>query len=270
MPRTKLKRASKIRDVENIKPTKAKLQQESINCFFKALENELKEREMKIDSEFERLVLKVNSAFSGVCLRFPRHDAGKTVAELKNPKIDEMSVSETSSLRSNTTSTRSVRRFANQSTASKHEDTLLRGKGNSTIKKAKTITRTSRSMSKSKLQHAAQSTLTSFTTPTHKNRTLCYGTVTPKVKPNTPQVVLRRPKQGEVALSMQGSPLMVSSVSSDVIANVNIPLHDGRILTIQPQRGLRVSEIPHLDDETRRQIETLRDNLNKVCARPPC
>ncbi|KAF2890299.1 hypothetical protein ILUMI_15874 [Ignelater luminosus] len=269
MPRTKLKRTSKVND-ENVKPTKAKLQQESINCFFKALEYELKMREKKIESEFERLLLKIKSAFSETCMKFPRHDAGKTTAELKTTKVEVISLSETSSFKSMSTSTRSVRRFPNQSTTSKHENTS-RTKGNSTIKKAKNITRTSRSMSKSKLQHAAQSTLNSFVTPTHKNtRTLCFGTITPKVKPNTPQVVLRRPKQGEVALSMQGSPLMVSSVSSDVIANVNIPLHDGRILTIQPQRGLRVSEIPHLDEETRRQIETLRDNLNKVCARPLC
>lgn len=86
------------------------------------------------------------------------------------------------------------------------------------------------------------------------------------MKPNTPQVVLRRPKQGEMAVSMQGSPLLVSGVVNDNVANVNIPLADGRMISIQPQRGLRPSQLPSFDLDTRRQIEALRDNLNKVCA----
>lgn len=86
------------------------------------------------------------------------------------------------------------------------------------------------------------------------------------MKPNTPQVLLRRPKQGEVAMSMQGSPLFTGSVVADTMANVNIPLIDGRMLSIQPQRGLRMSQIPDLDAETKRQLEALRDNLTKVCA----
>lgn len=86
------------------------------------------------------------------------------------------------------------------------------------------------------------------------------------MKPNTPQVLLRRPKVGEVALSLQGSPLLTGNVMTDNVANINIPLDDGRLLSIQPQRGLRLSQLPTLDLETRRQLETLRDNLNKVCA----
>ena len=86
------------------------------------------------------------------------------------------------------------------------------------------------------------------------------------MKPNTPQVLLRRPKLGEVALSMQGSPLLTGAVMTDNVANINIPLDDGRLLSIQPKRGLRISQIPELDIETKRQLETLRDNLNKMCA----
>jgi borealin len=53
---------------------------------------------------------------------------------------------------------------------------------------------------------------------------------------------------------------------NDNVANINIPLDDGRLLSIQPEKGLRISQIPQLDAETKRQLETLRDNLNKVCA----
>lgn len=85
------------------------------------------------------------------------------------------------------------------------------------------------------------------------------------MEPNTPQVLLRRPKQGEVALSMQGSPLITGGTMGDGTANINIPLRDGTLLSLQPQRGLRISQIPQLDAETKKQLELLRDNLNKVC-----
>lgn len=86
------------------------------------------------------------------------------------------------------------------------------------------------------------------------------------MKPNTPQLVLRRPKLGEVAVSMQGSPLLVSGMVSDEVPNVNIPLGDGRTISIQPKRGLRPSLLPAFDMDTIKQIATLRDNLNKMCA----
>lgn len=65
---------------------------------------------------------------------------------------------------------------------------------------------------------------------------------------------------------MQGSPLMVSSSVNERKANVNIPLPDGRVIALQPEKGLCISEIPLLDSETKHQLQTLRDNLNKVCA----
>lgn len=90
--------------------------------------------------------------------------------------------------------------------------------------------------------------------------------VSQQIKPNTPQVLLRRPKVGEMAVSLTGSPLMVNSVLSDVESTVTVPLGDGRTFAIQPQRGLRASQIPQMDSHILMQLETLRDNLNKVCA----
>lgn len=84
------------------------------------------------------------------------------------------------------------------------------------------------------------------------------------MKPNTTVTMLRHPKQGEIAISMQGSPLIVGSVITGACANVSIPLQDGRILSLQPSRSLRQSEIPDLDDLTRQQLRTLSENLNKV------
>ncbi|XP_054002141.1 borealin [Hylaeus anthracinus] len=91
-----------------------------------------------------------------------------------------------------------------------------------------------------------------------------YGLVTPKVKPNTPLNILRRPRQGEMVLSMQGSPLLVSAIVNEDTANVNVPLKNGNIISLLPKDGLRMSNIPRLDSETMRQLETLKCHIEKV------
>ncbi|XP_012253594.2 borealin [Athalia rosae] len=104
-----------------------------------------------------------------------------------------------------------------------------------------------------------------FKTPAmSKTRLNEYALVTPKVKPNTPLSVMRRPRQGEMALSMQGSPLLVTSVVNENVANVNVPLDNGRVLSLLPNDGLRLSYLPEFDDETRRQLLTLKQHLDKV------
>ncbi|XP_018576837.1 uncharacterized protein LOC108915323 isoform X2 [Anoplophora glabripennis] len=133
--------------------------------------------------------------------------------------------------------------------------------------KARVTQSTRKTRSLSRTNTLKPSATTSYKTPMNKvTPPNTYGVVTPKCKPNTPQILLRRPKNGEVALSMQGSPLYTASVVTENMANINIPLLDGRLLTLQPQRGLRVSQIPQFDPETLRQLETLRENLSKVCA----
>ncbi|XP_017893383.1 borealin-like [Ceratina calcarata] len=91
-----------------------------------------------------------------------------------------------------------------------------------------------------------------------------FSVVTPKIKPNTPLNVLRRPRQGEMVLSMQGSPLLVSAIVEEHTANVNVPLRNGNVISLLPNDGLRMSNIPTLDPETMRQLETLKDHINKV------
>ncbi|GJQ84898.1 putative cell division cycle-associated protein 8 [Trypoxylus dichotomus] len=130
------------------------------------------------------------------------------------------------------------------------------------------VKRKSRSLSRSRVPEVKHENGTSCTnTQTPVNR-LCSGNacgfITPKVKPNTAQVILRRPQEGELAISMQGSPLMVNHVVSRE-ANVNIPLNDGRVISIQPQHGLRASQLPSINQSLIQQIEVLRDNLIKVC-----
>ena len=91
-----------------------------------------------------------------------------------------------------------------------------------------------------------------------------YDLVTPKIKPNTALNVLRRPRKGEMVLSMQGSPLLVSAVIQDDTANINVPLRNGNIISLLPNDELRMSNIPTLDSETMRQLETLKSHIEKV------
>lgn len=91
-----------------------------------------------------------------------------------------------------------------------------------------------------------------------------YDIVTPKIKPNTPLNVLRRPRQGEMVLSMQGSPLLVSAVVEEKTANINVPLGNGNVMSLLPQEGLRMSNIPPLDPETMHQLATLKSHIEKV------
>lgn len=107
----------------------------------------------------------------------------------------------------------------------------------------------------------------SFKTPAPvKCSNSTYDVVTPKIKPNTPLNVLRRPRQGEMVLSMQGSPLLVSAVVEEKIANINVPLANGNVMSLLPQEGLRMSHIPPLDPETMQQLQTLKNHIEKVIA----
>ncbi|CAK9812433.1 borr [Anthophora plagiata] len=103
-----------------------------------------------------------------------------------------------------------------------------------------------------------------FKTPSVLKSESHFGLVTPKIKPNTPLNVLRRPRQGEMVLSMQGSPLLVSAITQDETANINVPLRNGNVISLLPNDGLRMSAIPALDAETMRQLETLKSHIEKV------
>ncbi|XP_072382978.1 uncharacterized protein borr isoform X1 [Diabrotica undecimpunctata] len=141
---------------------------------------------------------------------------------------------------------------------SKHQP---RAKSKKIEKNIRSSSRLTRSLSRSH----TDSTNTDFQTPANKKTPPnAYGVVTPKCKPNTPHVLLRRPKHNEVALSFQGSPLLTAAVAPDEFANINIPLNDGSLLSLRPQKGLRLSQIPKFDEDTMRQLQTLKDHISMV------
>ncbi|XP_022911879.1 borealin isoform X2 [Onthophagus taurus] len=99
-----------------------------------------------------------------------------------------------------------------------------------------------------------------YTTPSNKPQN--FGYITPKVKLNTPQALLRRPDMGEMAFSVQGSPLMTSDTQPKN-ANINIPLKNGQVVSIQPFGMLNDSQVPELDSHMMEQMNTLQKNLMK-------
>lgn len=123
-----------------------------------------------------------------------------------------------------------------------------------------------RTTSKSK-SHERNTPASQFKTPRMKNiPQLTPATITPKVDLSKPMSIKRRPKQGEMAVSLTGSPLLVSSVTHDEFASVNVPLPDGKVLAILPQTlGFEPDDIPHLDNQTRQQLNTLKSHLQIFC-----
>lgn len=99
-----------------------------------------------------------------------------------------------------------------------------------------------------------------------KHQAMTMGYVTPKVKPDRPVTVLRRAQAGEMVISMSGSPILANAMESER-ANVNVPLGDGRIISVQPQSTIRQSEIPEIDEATSLQLQALRDNIDRIVAK---
>ena len=154
-----------------------------------------------------------------------------------------------------------------QSRATTVGSSKLRSRSSSRTRKTKLSQASHKIISKSSKDYINQSksSTSKFKTPAAlgKRSSNEFGPVTPKVKPNTPMSVLRRPREGEMVLSMQGSPLLVSAVVQERSANVNVPLNNGDIISLLPKDGLRLSHIPSLDAETVRQLETLKGHIEK-------
>ncbi|KAM3956643.1 borealin-like [Aphomia sociella] len=178
-----------------------------------------------------------------------------------------------------------TRRTRHSSRAVSHDDGYLtenssQGSGDKSKKfvvPASTSGRRSRSADASSRKTTASKTVqrrrsrSVYRTPAYnKNAPVNFPAITPKVTPHTPLTVLRQPRQGEMVVSMSGSPVMVPTcytMQPDEKANCNILLQDGTMLSLQPKQ-LRQSQayIPFslMDSKVLNQLKTLKDNLDKV------
>ncbi|XP_077284567.1 uncharacterized protein LOC143910080 [Arctopsyche grandis] len=123
----------------------------------------------------------------------------------------------------------------------------------------------SRSSSVGSSMRQSRSARPRYRTPANRvNATPQYPLITPKIVPDTPITVLRRPRQGEMVVSLSGSPLLVNSTAT-YQANCNIPLSDGTILSLLPNKMTKSAalNVPHdyMHPQTTRDLRTLEENL---------
>lgn len=231
-----------------------------------------------IDSRTQMEIRNVELAFKILLGSISNKYLQKTVGELKT----ELHLQEV------TTNTRQTR---NSSRSASHDDGYLtenssQGSGERVSKKylsvpksaSRAAPRRSRSAARPPRPTAAPShsaprrrSRSVYRTPAcNKNASTYYPAITPKVTPQTPLTVLRQPRQGEMVVSMSGSPVMVPTcytMQPDEMANCNILLQDGTMLSLQPKQ-LRQSQayIPFslMDTNVLNQLKTLKDNLDKV------
>ncbi|XP_060521141.1 borealin-like isoform X1 [Cylas formicarius] len=264
MARTRRVKAPKPKNVISEQMQLVKQLNEQTNREEKAVVAELESMKQQELEDWRMLQLMYRAKFPSSVLK-------RTIREIKSGAVGD---SVSSIMFSTMNSTRSQRQSRSQSEARKRQTYKVNedegyltaessggtsGEHTRGNKKATKTLRISRSLSRTAKAN-------SYKTPVHTQAPFnCLGTITPKVKQNTPQVILRRPKQGEMALSYQGSPLLTGPVVQENAANVNIPLSDGNMLSLMPQRGLRTSQLPEVDVDVKRQLEILRDNLIKVC-----
>ncbi|KAF5275222.1 hypothetical protein FQR65_LT04256 [Abscondita terminalis] len=243
MPRTK--RATKENLSENTKPNKDVLVRDMLTTYLK--EFDAKATMMQIDrtTKTDQVIVNLNALVSDKFMKYRKYD-NKTMNEFKN-----MVYSDSTTVNSVTMNSTKGRSRKSRSVSAGRRGRLSRT--------ASTLKKKPRSLSRQNVSKLTNK----FITPAHNPSIPNYGVITPKVRSNTPQVLVRRPQQGEIAVSVQGSPLMVDHMVSTKL-NANIPLEDGRVLSILPERGLRTSQIPNIDPHIREQLQTLRDNLSQV------
>ncbi|XP_011310516.1 uncharacterized protein [Fopius arisanus] len=284
MPRTKQPRK---------RNSSLSLQEES-DMMVKDFQMQADLRWRKVQFDFETMFNNFDNDFDLLLSKIPPEVREMTLGDLSKflNKTDEQdyedvsSSSEHASIRYAPPSTvKSKPQSAKRQTAVSTDDGYITESGNSrrtrvsktgnvgrSSRKARSTSRTTTdrspkvSTSTDKRAASASRVINKFIEPESSQKSATdFTPVTPKVKPNTPMSILRHPRQGEMVLSMQGSPILVSSIVKDQTANINVPLGDGKIISLLPTAGgLRNSLIPALDPETVRQLQTLMGHLERV------
>ncbi|XP_066148035.1 borealin-like isoform X2 [Euwallacea fornicatus] len=275
MPRTK--KAPVAKALVKVKPSD---RQEYINAA-------IRYNEQNVTATIEKMVAqnleKIHAKYKKIRLNLGKSLLSMTVADIENGDVHSSDLYETL-ISSSTLLADSAQLNSMSSSSISHKTKVLHVSRSQTVTKTRSSRsfscdegekkneRQTRSMrrprvSEKKITRSLSrptNTTNAFVTPLNKQPPISAGTITPKVQPNTSLLYMRRPKVGEMAWSNQGSPLMVSAAEQS--ANVNIPVGGDAVLSLLPNRGvLRESQVPVLPDETRRQLEILRDNLIKVC-----
>ncbi|CAK1590719.1 unnamed protein product [Parnassius mnemosyne] len=246
----------------------------------KKLHKLVADQKNNIDSRTHMELRNVELAFKILLGSISNKYLQKTVGQLKTELLLKEVVNTTrrSTTRTTTTTTRSASHDDGYLTENSSQGSGGRGAKKtpgppSTASRMTTRRRSrsadTRSLTTAKIQRRRSRSV--YRTPAYnKNSAVNYPVITPKVTPQTPLTVLRQPRQGEMVVSMSGSPVMVPScyaMQPDDKANCNILLQDGTMLSLQPKE-LRQSQayIPFslMDPNVLHQLKTLKENLDKV------
>ncbi|XP_048000931.1 uncharacterized protein LOC125237790 isoform X1 [Leguminivora glycinivorella] len=240
----------------------------------KKLDKIVAEQKANIDARVQMECRNVDLAFKMLLGTISSTVLNKTVGQLKN----ELLIKEVA----NTT-----RKTRNSSRATSNDDGYLTETSQGSAERGKKMAppssnRASRSRSadasarkmaaapRTDAKPRRRSRSAVYKTPAYnKTATKHYPDITPKVAPQTPLTLLRHARQGEMLVSMSGSPVMpsIGSMATDGKAHCNFMLKDGTMLSLQPNQ-LRQSQafIPFslMDANVLNQLKTLQDNLAKV------
>ncbi|XP_048000932.1 uncharacterized protein LOC125237790 isoform X2 [Leguminivora glycinivorella] len=223
----------------------------------KKLDKIVAEQKANIDARVQMECRNVDLAFKMLLGTISSTVLNKTVGQLKN----ELLIKEVA----NTT-----RKTRNSSRATSNDDAPPSSNRASRSRSADASARKMAAAPRTDAKPRRRSRSAVYKTPAYnKTATKHYPDITPKVAPQTPLTLLRHARQGEMLVSMSGSPVMpsIGSMATDGKAHCNFMLKDGTMLSLQPNQ-LRQSQafIPFslMDANVLNQLKTLQDNLAKV------
>lgn len=263
MPRTKRIQAPKRIDA---KETKLR------DICLKLIDEEEQRIIKMINDQMERDLQALQSTYVTEKAKYSLTELNMTIKDILSGEADSTFNSTKSSKKYNSTlmSSRVKRRSASAGFDDEGYTTAESSRG--TTSGGRTTRRSTQRTVKGKptsrsLSRNTEKKVAAFRTPADRKPVITnVGTITPKCKPNTPQLYMRRAQCGEQAWSNQGSPLLLThTVTVEQVANVNIPLADGNLVSLLPHRGIQ-AQMPDIAAETLSQLEILRDNLIKVCS----
>ncbi|XP_058801646.1 uncharacterized protein LOC131670232 [Phymastichus coffea] len=231
----------------------------------------------KVELDFKALEQKFDASIQLALTRYPPEIQNMTLRELltveetpkkenlppKTPRIVKDSSKKNSmklqkSINPKRVTAASDDGYISESTASQASKMTL-----GSTHRSRSVSR-DRAKQKSQLLATAQKTTKKDLLKTPDTKTSNLFVITPKVKMNSAVNVLRKPKDGEMVFSTEGSPLLVSTTVNDKTANINVPLRNGTIISLLPFNETSLTEDIRLDDETKHQLRILQSHLNKV------
>ena len=268
MVRTRAKKVSNVKEGNSVEES-----EQAWNIwlmdFHKQLDDRLRALKLKVQTETEDL----DHTLMLLMAQIPSDEAKLTVSQLSKDEQDSMeffnsTLSSTVKKGGKALATSTAYKSVPPPPAKTTRQSRTQTKRNRTssltdVSNLYLGTSSNRRMTRSSSQpREATRVLPSYQTPMHKGDRPPMGSVTPKVDPYCPMPLKRYARQGEMAISLTGSPLMVTTNITE--PNISLPLNNGQqVYSILPTSG-PCPDIPSIDFQTREKLKILRENLDRI------